>query len=211
MMKNILKKAAITSICAASLGLSTPALSNPDPFIGQMSAFGFNFAPRGWAHCNGQLLAISQNTALFSLLGTTYGGDGRTTFGLPDLRGRAPIHMGTGPGLSPVRIGQRGGSETVTLGLANLPSHSHTAVSTTTVHGHNAAGDSTSPKDNTWSVKSRTNIYSSSAPDVDMQAGTVTVATTVGHTGGGQSIQTRDPFLAVNWSIALVGVFPSRN
>ena len=96
-----------------------------DPFIGQIQAFGFNFAPAGWAHCNGQLLAISQNTALFSLLGTTYGGDGRTTFGLPEMRGRSIRHVGTGPGLSAVSWGQRGGATTATLIAANLPSHNH--------------------------------------------------------------------------------------
>lgn len=97
-----------------------------DPFIGQINAFGFNFAPRGWATCNGQLLPISSYTALFSLLGTMYGGDGRTTFALPDLRGRTPVHQGTGPGLSQKSMGEKGGSETTTLTISNLPSHNHT-------------------------------------------------------------------------------------
>src|SRR5680860_143283 len=97
-----------------------------DPFLAQIIMFGGNFAPRGWAFCEGQLLAISQYTAVFSLLGTTYGGDGRTTFGLPDFRGRVPMHHGTGPGLPTVRLGEKGGSPTTTLGLQNLPSHTHT-------------------------------------------------------------------------------------
>jgi microcystin-dependent protein len=96
-----------------------------EPFIGEIKMFGGNFAPRGFAFCDGQLLSISQNTALFAILGTTYGGDGRTTFGLPDLRGRVPVHAGTGPGLSSYRIGQKGGTETTTITVANLPAHSH--------------------------------------------------------------------------------------
>ncbi|MFY1113097.1 MAG: tail fiber protein, partial [Methanosarcinaceae archaeon] len=97
-----------------------------EPFIGEIRMFAGNFAPRGWAFCDGQLLPISQNTALFSILGTTYGGDGRTTFGLPDLRGRVPVHAGSGPGLSTVRLGDTGGAETVTLSQAQMPSHNHT-------------------------------------------------------------------------------------
>ncbi|MCP3973971.1 MAG: phage tail protein [bacterium] len=101
-------------------------LLGTDPYLGEISWFAGNFAPRGWALCNGQLLQISQNPALFSVLGTTYGGDGRTTFALPDMRGRSPIHMGTGPGLSNRRLGERGGSETTTISVANLPAHTHT-------------------------------------------------------------------------------------
>src|SRR3954449_6617686 len=95
------------------------------PFIGQISLFGGNFAPRGWAFCNGQLLAVSQNTALFSILGTTYGGNGETTFALPDLRGRVPLHPGQGPGLSPYVLGENGGQENVTLNVTQLPAHTH--------------------------------------------------------------------------------------
>ena len=104
-----------------------PSRSQIEPFIAQISLFGGNFAPRGWALCDGQLLPISQNTALFSLLGTTYGGDGRTTFGLPDMRGRALLHAGSGPGLSTRRIGQEGGNERVTLSIGEMPSHNHGA------------------------------------------------------------------------------------
>jgi len=103
-----------------------PSRNGAEPFIGEISMFGGNFAPRNWAFCDGQLLAISQNTALFSLLGTIYGGDGRTTFALPDLRGRVPIHSGNGPGLSNYRVGQKGGTETVTLNVTQIPSHNHT-------------------------------------------------------------------------------------
>ena len=97
-----------------------------EPFLGQIQMFGFNFAPRGWSTCNGQILPIAQNTALFALLGTTFGGDGRTTFSLPDLRGRDAVHVGTGPGLPTVRWGQRGGTHTYNIAIANLPAHNHT-------------------------------------------------------------------------------------
>ncbi len=115
--------------CTAIMGLLLAAVSGPakaqEPMIGEIKFFAGNFAPRGWAFCDGQLLAISQNTALFSILGTTYGGDGRTTFGLPDMRGRSPLHAGRGPGLSDIRQGQKGGSETVTGNNATLANHVH--------------------------------------------------------------------------------------
>ena len=121
-------------ICSIALGmikaysLMEPCrvAAQPEPFLGQLMLVGFTFCPRGWANANGQLLEISTNTALFSLLGTTYGGNGRTTFGLPDLRGRVPVHVGTGPGLSAYRQGQRSGQETVTLTAAEMPAHRHT-------------------------------------------------------------------------------------
>ncbi len=113
-----------------------------EPYIGQIQAFGFNFAPVGWAQCNGQLLPIAQYQALFSLLGTTYGGDGQTTFALPDLRGRSIVHYGSGPGLSPVQLGQNGGHETVTLTINQLPSHNH-AVSVAVNTGNGEESDST--------------------------------------------------------------------
>lgn len=167
-----------------------------DPFIAEIILFGGNFAPRGWAFCDGQLLPISQNTALFSLLGTIYGGDGRTTFALPDLRGRVPIHPGTGPGLSTVRLGERGGQETVTLGVANLPSHSHLA------HGTQGAQTATRPAGN---VPSASGAYAA-APDTSPMN-----ADFIKNTGGSQPFPNRQPYLGVNYIIALVGVFPSRN
>lgn len=117
----------VLNYCIALQGIY-PSRSVADPFIGTIAIFGFNFAPRGWANCDGQLLPIAQHTALFSLLGTMYGGDGRTTFGLPDLRGRVALHMGSGPGLPNYNQGQKGGSTTISIGVANLPPHTHNIV-----------------------------------------------------------------------------------
>ncbi|MCU7939375.1 MAG: tail fiber protein [gamma proteobacterium symbiont of Bathyaustriella thionipta] len=174
-----------------------------EPFIAEVKMFASNFAPRGYALCDGQLLQISQNVALFSLVGTIYGGDGRTTFALPDLRGRTAIHPGRGPVLEEYRIGQRGGSEYVTLTVQQMPSHTHTATS----KGINSSGNTNIPGGNTLASKSRTNIYSTNAPAVDMHAGSVTVA----NTGGGQSHENRMPYLGINHIIALTGLFPSRS
>jgi len=189
-----------SSLLATSMSWA-PMASASEPFIGQIQMHGFNFAPRGWAFCDGQLLPISSYTALYSLLGTTFGGDGRTTFGLPDLRGRSAKHVGTGPGLTPVTWGQRGGAETVTLTTSNMAAHSHA------LKGNNSAGNSATPGGNTLASKSRTNIYSSAnAPDVNMHSGSI-----ANSTGGGTPVQIRNPYLGIYHSIALVGIFPSRN
>lgn len=175
-----------------------------EPFLGQIQAFGFNFAPRGWAMCDGQLLPISQNQALFSLLGTIYGGDGRTTFALPDLRGRSMVHMGTGPGLSLIQIGQRGGQESVTISVNEMPSHSHTA----TLHGETTAADKKNPN-NKMLALTETNTYALPVPaeNKTMAAESIVIQST----GGGQSMNIRNPYLGVNICIALEGIFPSRN
>jgi microcystin-dependent protein len=171
-----------------------------NPFIGEVMIFASNFAPRGWAFCEGQLLAISQNTALFSILGTTYGGDGRTTFGLPDLRGRAAIGPGRGPGLENYRLGQLGGVETVTLTISQMPSHNHqvNAVSTTgsTAAPINAYLANTAGLDRE---------YSTTTPDVQMNSNMLS------HMGGNQAIENRQPFLAIYYIIALQGAYPSRS
>ena len=174
-----------------------------DPFIGQITMFGGNFAPRGWAFCDGQLLAISQNTALFSILGTTYGGDGVSTFALPDLRGRASIHPGHGPGLSQYHLGEKGGAETVTLTTAQIPSHSHAlninSSNGNTANGTNAVlagfGTSAPPVGN----------FTSSAPNAAASA------TSISNTGGSQAHSNVQPFLCVNFIIATVGIYPSRS
>ncbi len=184
-----------------------------DPFIGQIMMFGGNFAPRGWALCDGQLLAISQNQALFSILGTTYGGDGRTTFGLPNLRSRLAIHPGTGPGLNTYKLGQAGGVENVVLNQNQMPSHTHAV--TAVAKGTNANGSSATPAGNTWAdplvvgSAKEVNAYANATPDQNMKAGNVVV--TVGNTGGNQIHTNVQPFQCVNFIIAIMGNFPSRN
>ena len=178
-----------------------------EPFIGQIQPFGFNFPPRGWAFCDGQLLAISQNTALFSLLGTTFGGDGRTTFALPDLRSRSIVHVGTGPGLSSIRWGQRGGNENTQLITANLPSHFHSV---------NAVAGSAVLGGNSESGGSVGNDISSSATNADGADHNVTGSVTVpahntNPTGSNTAFSNRSPFLGIYYSIAMVGIFPSRS
>ncbi len=169
-----------------------------EPFIGQIQPFGFNFAPRGWALCDGQLLSISANTALFSLLGTTYGGDGRTTFGLPDLRGRSIVHVGSGPGLDSISWGERGGAISKTLTVTNMPSHNHTvAVS-------NEDGEEADPTN-------RVIAKNAASFNDDASSGATLKTSSVNNVGGSQSFNIRNPFLGIYVSIALVGIFPSRN
>jgi microcystin-dependent protein len=202
-------------------GASTGMACSPGGYIGSMSVFAGNFAIRGCALAQGQLLQISSNTALFSILGTTYGGDGRTTFALPDTRGRSLIGVGTGDGLSPVRQGEEGGQENQTLTVSNMPVHDHTAVTTVdasaTAHASSNNADTADPTDNVWAVakKGKPQVYQSAAPDVTMQAGAVTVSATarsvVGNSGGGQAFSVRNPYIGINWLIQLTGVFPSRN
>lgn len=159
--------------------------------------FGGNFAPRGWALCDGQLLAISTNTALFSILGTTYGGDGRTTFGLPDLRGRVSVHQGTGPGLTNIRLGQKGGAAQATLTTANLPSHTHNLQVADQLPNTNEAGSGL-----------LTDQQSRSYSDAGAAS---TMPGAISSTGGSQAVGLRDPYTAVNYIIALQGLFPSRS
>jgi len=179
-----------------------------DPFLAEIVMFGGNFAPRGWAFCDGQLLPISQYSALFSILGTTYGGDGRTTFGLPDLRGRNAVHPGNGPGLSSYRLGERGGREYVVLNQTNLPSHTHTMTHTLTVRADAGAGATTDDPTNAF-VANDGNFQFNPAADANMGplAGTITALPS----GGNQSFNILNPFLCVNYIIALQGVFPSRS
>ena len=172
-----------------------------EPFIGEIRMVGFNFAPRGWALCNGQLLSIASNNALFSLLGTIYGGDGRTTFALPNLQGRVPMHYGSGAGLSPRLIGEAAGQEAVSLTEAQLPAHTHKA------RASSLKGNTNSPVGRVWSkdagVQSAT--YTSNAADADMAAGAIAPA------GGGQPHNNMPPDLAVNFVIALQGIYPARD
>lgn len=180
-----------------------------DPFIGEIVMFAGNFAPRGWAFCEGQLLAISQNDALFSILGTTYGGDGRTTFGLPDLRGRLAIHAGQGPGLSPHNLGAKFGSENEILTTANLPSHSHTATSTTEIAVNTSAGEE--GIGNGQYISSHTDAFNTTATADKFLGANPEFDITVGNTGGNQAHTNVQPGLTVYYIICLQGIYPSRN
>lgn len=171
------------------------------PFVGEIRMFGGNFAPRGFALCDGQLLQVSQNDALFALIGTIYGGDGRTTFGLPDLRGRVPIHYGSGPGLSTRPIGQKAGEQTATVSAAELPAHSHALAASS------GAATSSSPAGNLTANSGTTAIYgNASVGAVNMGAGAVPDSP-----GGTQPHNNVMPFQCVHFIIALTGVFPPRN
>ena len=172
-----------------------------DPFVAEIRIYPFNFAPRGWAFCNGQLLPISQNTALFSLLGTNYGGNGQSTFGLPNLQGSAPMHPGQGPGLSLHDLGETGGSETVTLLESEIPAHPHTLMAVSTTASLNAPG-----ADRALARSSGGFAYQQSpANPVNLAAETLAPA------GGSLPHNNLMPYLTLNFCIALQGVFPPRN
>jgi microcystin-dependent protein len=197
---------------ALAIGIAgSPAtLADQEDYVGQVILVGFSFCPQGTVDADGRLLQINQNDALFSLYGTTYGGDGRTTFGVPDLQGRSVVGVGEGTDLSPAFLGQRGGVETVTLGVDELPSHSHNATASATLHARNSVGNSASPNGNSLAVKKRTRIYSDEAPDVDMSSDAISTTVTVGDTGGGEDFGVRDPFLVLRYCVVTEGRFPSR-
>lgn len=174
-----------------------------DPFVAEIRIFPFNFPPKGWAFCDGQLMPLSQNTALFSLLGTTYGGDGKSTFALPNLQGSAPMHPGQGPGLSLHDLGEQGGSETVTLLESEIPLHAHTVG-----RALDAPGNSLTPVNSIWaqagSVRAVVNSYHPGAPTGAMKSDVIQPA------GGDSPHNNMQPFLTLNFCIALQGIFPPR-
>jgi len=194
--------------------------------IGEIRMFAGNFEPRTWAFCKGQLLSISSNTALFSILGTTYGGDGRNTMGLPDLRGRVPIGAGQGPGLSSYREGQKGGLETVILNTTQIPSHNHSIgsrtgnlinVEATAVINADTSGSTSDPSNGFIGQDTNANIYGN-RPDTTLNPGSVTINASlnpsdivVGNTGGNLSHENRQPYLTCYYIICLQGVYPSRS
>ena len=201
-----MKKLLATAILATGLSGAMPATqasAQSEPFLGQMTYFAGNFAPRGWALCDGQLLPISQYSALFSVMGTTYGGDGRTTFALPDMRGRTAIHAGNGPGLSARRLGEKLGSETNTMTIAQMPPHSHVGQ----VKGTTAGSDGTTTVEGSVLATGGTSYAGRASVNATMAAGTVQTA----DTGGGLQMNNIQPSLAVNCIIALEGLFPSRS
>lgn len=171
-----------------------------NPYIGEIRLFAGNFAPLGWAFCQGQLVSIAENDALFSLIGTIYGGDGQQSFGLPDLRGRVPVHQGNGSGLSPRVIGERAGTETVTLTTAQLPTHSHSLVATS------ASASATAGPAGGVLASASVKVYGSGAPTTPMA--TAAIAPT---SGGGQPHENMAPFLALNYIISLFGIYPTQS
>jgi microcystin-dependent protein len=179
-----------------------------DPFLGQISLLACNFAPVGWAFCQGQLLPINQNTALFSLLGTNYGGNGTTTFALPDLRSRVPIGFGQGAGLSNYPLGGLGGAETVTIGTSNYPAHSHTLSAVAGAASGNTPSGLIEAEGQTGGRGGAVNLalYSVSGSATTLASGALTSAA-----GGSQPHNNREPYLALNFCIALQGIFPSRS
>lgn len=208
---------ATAAVLTVALTQGGAAWAGADPFVGEISLVGFNFAPIGWAECNGQTMSIAQNTALFSLLGTMYGGNGTQTFALPDLRGRVAIHNS-----STYIQGQTGGSATATLTVANLPAHTHTASTVVTISGlanaspaigsEAAAEAPAGNSDGDHAIHSLQ--YGTTAPAVTMTADrpspTAKATTTIGSTGGGQSFSIMQPYLVLNYIISLQGIFPAR-
>ena len=176
------------------------------PFIAEIIMFGGNFNPRGWALCQGQILPIAQNTALFSLLGTTYGGNGQTTFALPDLRGRVPVGQGQGPGLSPYSLGQVGGTESVTLTIQQMPTHNHLITAN---EGNGSSANPLNGFPSAGVVPSQGNASVSNYRN--STDGTTLAPGCVGQQGGNQPHTNIQPYLCINFIIALQGIFPSRN
>ena len=174
-----------------------------DPFVAEIRIFAFNFPPKGWAFCNGQLLPLSQNTALFSLLGTTYGGDGKSTFALPDMQGNVPMHPGQGPGLSLHDLGETGGSQFVTLLASEIPAHAHFVG-----RGKADAGDSLTPVGSVWAQsgagRGAAALYHEPAANAKVNVNSL------GPTGGSLPHNNMQPYLTLNFCIALQGVFPPR-
>ncbi|MEH6660697.1 MAG: tail fiber protein [Parasphingorhabdus sp.] len=192
------------AVGGVSLASTAPAHAQAGTqYVGQVSAFAGNFCPRGWMGADGTLLSISQNTALFSLYGTYYGGDGRTTFALPDLRGRRPVGFGDGPGIGNYAMGQRSGATHFTLTANNLPSHNHIGA----LRASQTPGDTANPNDNSLATTAGTSTYHTGAPDVDMDVGTVTT----NGAGGNQLVEKQSPYLVIRWCVATVGIYPSRN
>jgi microcystin-dependent protein len=229
MTKKVIRQslAALTLMVGAA-GINTANACSPDGYLGSLSVFAGNFAIRGCAFAQGQLLAINTNTALFAILGTTYGGDGRTTFALPDTRGRSVVGVGTGPGLSNIILGEKGGVETVTLTVANMPAHTHEATADFNVTGLEALLNAYQPaqgngKNATGSdqyVNAATGTtFSNNVPNVTLSPMSIDIITsgdpvgevTVESTGGGTAVNIRDPYIGMHWLIQLTGVFPSRN
>ena len=183
-----------------------------DPYLGQLMLVGFGFNNRGWNNCDGQLLPISQYSALFSLFGTMYGGDGRTTFGLPDLRGRVAIHVGTGPGLPTYRQGQRAGEPTVTLNITQIPSHNHAlgGNANASLHGRTDQANAQTPTD-TFLGGHEGYVSGQTTPNATLHANSVSLSGTTENNGGSREHDNMQPYLVLRYLVAMVGIYPSRS
>jgi len=181
-----------------------------EPFVGEVKLLGFNFPPLGYMTCQGQLLSIAQNTALFALLGTTYGGDGQTTFALPDLQGRVPIGQGQGPGLPYYSMGEEAGSPTITLTTANLPQHVHTANNLLVQVKASTANAGEQSPEGTFPAVTTSSNYADAATANSFTGGT-TITGSLDPTGNSMPFSITNPYLCLNYSIAIEGIFPSRN
>ena len=205
----------VLSLAFVISGGSNPVHAcSAEPYLASVCLTAATFCPRGYAAADGQLLAISQYQALFSLVGTTYAGDGRTTFALPDLRGRSPVHVGSGPGLSSIRQGQKGGAETVTQSAAQLASHGHAATTTTNLRGKGGGGNTGNSANLTGRVlagKNKSKIYGPGPADANMDASSIVATTTVASAGASQPQENRSPYLSLRYCVALTGLYPSRN
>ena len=224
--KTLRQSLAALTLIISTAGFSTANACSPDGYIGTLSVFAGNFAIRGCALAQGQLLDVSSNTALFAILGTTYGGDGRSTFALPDTRGRSVIGVGTGPGLSTISLGQEGGSETVTLTVANMPAHTHDATAEVEVSGLDALLNAYQPANGNGKNATGSDQYINAAlattlsddvPNVTLSAMSVDIVVgddpsgtvTVESAGGGTAVNIRNPYIGMNWLIQIAGLFPS--
>jgi len=229
MFRKILSQAlAVLTLIVGSAGFNTANACSSDGYIATLNVFAGNFAIRNCAFAHGQIMSIASNQALFSLVGTIYGGDGRTTFALPDTRGRSVVGVGTGPGLSTISLGQKSGSEQVALSVSNMPAHAHNATAEIEVTGLEALLNAYQPtqgngKNATGSeqyINTATGTtFSDDAPNVTLSSMSIDVVVggdpsgtvTVESTGGGTSVNIRDPYIGMNWLIQIFGIYPSRN
>ena len=196
----IIQKLLLIVLAFSALNLSSTNAIAQEPFLGEIRFVAFNFAPRGWAKCDGQLLPINQNQALFSILGTTYGGDGRTTFALPDMRGRTPVHEGNGPGLSNYILGEKRGEESVSLNTSQMANHTHSLNASSLSARTDEAADNSLAR-----TRSNLKAYDDSVPNVKLSNDSV------GAVGSNIPVNYMQPSTVLNCTIALVGSFPSRN
>jgi len=198
-MKRLIVFALAVAVAATLVAIQPPQVyAGAEPFIGEIAWVPYNFAPYGWAFCNGQIMSIAQNAALFSLLGTTYGGNGQTTFALPNVQSRVMIHAGQGPGLTPRSLGETGGEENHTLTTNEMPGHTHQA------RASSAEATETTPFGNVEASKARVPLYTPGPANVSMNG------TAIGVSGGSQPHNNMPPYLTLNCIIALQGIFPSR-